>query len=125
MTDMEQRRQVSDQRRWGAIRDFYMPRKAADVVEGHLGLYDFAASYMGSDTPILYLEFGVAHGTSMQAIAARFRSPLTRFVGFDSFRGLPEAWLMHERGRCWLVSEHGTRAHQDDRGARGSGVGSL
>jgi hypothetical protein len=36
----------------------------------------------------LLLEFGVARGTTIRAIAATGR----RVVGFDSFRGLPEDW---------------------------------
>lgn len=98
MIDIKQRKQVSNSRCGEAVKEFYLPRKAAAIVDGHLGLYDFAANHIGADTPITYLEFGVASGASMKAISKRFRHPSCSFVGFDSFLGLPEAWLMHERG---------------------------
>ena len=46
----------------------------------------------------LFLELGVASGTSIRFLASSF--PDQQFYGFDSFEGLPEAW---ERGdmRVW------------------------
>src|SRR5437870_1966975 len=40
----------------------------------------------------LYLEFGVFEGNSMRWWAAELTNPAARFVGFDSFEGLPEDW---------------------------------
>ncbi|CAE7374531.1 unnamed protein product [Symbiodinium pilosum] len=42
----------------------------------------------------MYLEFGVFEGTSINFIARQLRSldPGSLVFGFDSFRGLPEAW---------------------------------
>jgi hypothetical protein len=49
----------------------------------------------------LWLEFGVAAGMSLQRIAhaAKFPHARPEVVGFDSFKGLPEAWV-------WNHSQH-------------------
>src|ERR1700730_2222467 len=81
-----------------------MPRQAkAEVPAGALSeLYDCAAATLG-DVPLLYLEFGVAGGRSMARITERFRHPEARFVGFDSFEGLPEDWV-----QPWETQPRGT-----------------
>jgi O-methyltransferase len=42
--------------------------------------------------PVLYLEFGVWEGRSMQWWHRSMGNPDSRFVGFDTFTGLPESW---------------------------------
>jgi Macrocin-O-methyltransferase (TylF) len=42
--------------------------------------------------PVLYLEFGVFKGYTMSQWSVLLKNPETRFVGFDSFEGLPEDW---------------------------------
>lgn len=81
-----------------AMSELYWPRKAPVIVDDHSALYDFVATKIGIDTPLLYLEFGVASGRSMTAMSSRFRNPASRFFGFDSFEGLPEAWLHLAKG---------------------------
>jgi hypothetical protein len=39
-----------------------------------------------------YLEFGVAGGDSLKWWIGKNKDPRSRFIGFDTFRGLPEDW---------------------------------
>jgi predicted O-methyltransferase YrrM len=59
----------------------------ADVLEDRSRLLRFALAKVTQ--PGLYLEFGVATGTTVNLIAAATPSHV---YGFDSFAGLPEAW---------------------------------
>jgi len=98
MSGDELRKRLRDYR-WGeALRQLYLPRRAPEIVPRHTELYDCAAARLRPDNPIDLLEFGVADGHTMRAFVSRFRSPEARFVGFDSFVGLPEQWQMHDRG---------------------------
>jgi len=49
------------------------------------------AKHIGNE-PVLYLEFGVFDGYSIQFFARHLTHPASRFVGFDTFTGLPEGW---------------------------------
>lgn len=90
---------LRDQLRSEALSAIYRSRPAETIVEGrHDGLYEYMANYLSKDSPILYLEFGVADGKSMRKMVDIFNHPMSRFIGFDSFIGLPEEWLMHKRG---------------------------
>lgn len=55
-------------------------------------LWKCVAHELGPDGPIDYLEFGVFEGESIRAWASLNSHPESRFFGFDSFEGLPEAW---------------------------------
>jgi Macrocin-O-methyltransferase (TylF) len=96
---------VREQRIDIAIQEVYWCRpapvivdKAADQVSKLVPFYTAVADRLGRDTPITYLEFGVAQGLSMRHISGLFSNPASRFHGFDSFVGLPEDWLMHKQG---------------------------
>ena len=59
----------------------------------------------------LYLEFGVYRGRSLRYWASHLTSPQARFVGFDSFEGLPEDWQPNARRGSFAV---GTPPAVDD-----------
>jgi O-methyltransferase len=61
-------------------------------------LYRRAADLVGRDKPVTYLEYGVAEGSSFREMVREFSHPDALFMGYDSFEGLPESWLMHNRG---------------------------
>lgn len=61
-------------------------------------LWDSCIQRLAPETPIHYLEFGVWEGYSIKYFADRFTSPDSRFVGFDSFEGLPTRWGTRQKG---------------------------
>lgn len=93
------------------VAKYCMP--ATDICENILGLIILTRQYRGiggttryktreklwdsivdkfEGQKIAYLEFGVHEGYSIKHIARRHKNPESRFVGFDSFEGLPEDW---------------------------------
>lgn len=92
LSDFEMRTRLQDQ----AMRQLYLRAPAPKKVPGTEleSFRDFVCERF-ADTPTIYLEFGVATGTSLRGIAARIRHPESRFYGFDSFDGLPENWPVH------------------------------
>ena len=60
-------------------------------------LYEHVVTQEGLEsTPIRYLEFGVYRGESLFWWLKRVANPQSRFVGFDTFTGLPERWRATE-----------------------------
>jgi hypothetical protein len=53
-----------------------------------------------ADREVLYLEFGVASGSSIRQWSELLRNPRSSLHGFDSFLGLPHDWSLegHEQG---------------------------
>jgi O-methyltransferase len=76
-----------------------------------LDLYKHLASIVGNE-PIDYLEFGVWKGDAIDAWRRLNTAAESRFVGFDTFEGLPEDWEEgHPKG---TFSTHGATPHIDD-----------
>lgn len=51
-----------------------------------------------ADTPVNYLEFGVAQGHSIRWFTEQNHHPDSQFHGFDTFTGLPEDWGPYKKG---------------------------
>ncbi len=68
---------------------------ARQVHASRFDLYDAVARIIAKPAltiPILYLEFGVASGTSLSHWVRNDNHPESLFVGYDTFEGLPEDW---------------------------------
>jgi hypothetical protein len=48
-----------------------------------------------ADDRVVFLEFGVFEGVSLRGWSKMLTNPESQLHGFDSFRGLPEAWDAH------------------------------
>ncbi len=56
-------------------------------------LWEAAVGLLGGPgRPALVVEFGVHEGASLRWFAGRLSHPDARFIGLDTFTGLPEAW---------------------------------
>lgn len=60
------------------------------IVRDRRALFAHVADVMGRDKPMMYLEFGVYKGASIQAWTRLNTHPRSQFIGFDSFKGMPE-----------------------------------
>ena len=61
-------------------------------------LYKYISdNYLKDNSEIVYLEFGVAGGTSFKWWLNENKNDSSRFYGFDTFEGLPENWGMFFR----------------------------
>lgn len=78
--------------RWMAARGFDTSKRAAHRFE----IYEQIARELGG-AQVLYLEFGVHRGESIARWAELLQGTGCRFVGFDSFEGLPEDWTVIDR----------------------------
>jgi hypothetical protein len=63
--------------------------------------YDFYKTIdeqLSSNSPLVFLEFGVYKGQSIKCWCAINQDSHSRFIGFDSFVGLPERWRSRSSG---------------------------
>ncbi len=83
-------------------------------------LYRFLLDHEHLDGAIDYLEFGVASGDSIRWWVENNRDPASRFVGFDTFVGLPDDWGAYKKGHFSTGSK--TPDVGDDRCAFETGI---
>ena len=89
-------RWISRENNHKILNDFYKPiRKYNDRVK----LYEHVLQKEGlAETEVNYLEFGVFGGTSFKWWMNANNNSLSKFYGFDTFEGLPEAWGTYGKG---------------------------
>jgi len=92
--------------------DFYAPRW--DYNKRYI-LYDYVFRTRDLGQPITYLEFGVSGGYSFEWWVRANTHPASRFVGFDTFEGLPEDWGGFKKG---AMTTHSRLPKVDDPRAR-------
>ncbi len=94
-----------EQGRWLADLGQHVPNLA-----DRFAVFDEAVRRVRGEQP-LYLELGVYRGRTIRYWASHLTSPKARFVGFDSFAGLPEDWQPNARRGSFSV---GTPPEVDD-----------
>ena len=77
--------------------EFVKQNKSAPCYDDRFKMYNHVMDHIGSG-PIDYLEFGVWKGASIKYWSEKNRHPDSRFMGFDTFTGLPEAWDFRPAG---------------------------
>jgi O-methyltransferase len=63
-----------------------------DYPERVVDMYEYINDVTLRSEPLDYLEFGVYRGRTMKIWTKLNPHPQSRFIGFDSFEGLPEDW---------------------------------
>ena len=53
-------------------------------------VWDKVPEHIGTGKDVLYMEFGVWKGDSINYFAEKFKSENSEFYGFDTFTGMPE-----------------------------------
>jgi O-methyltransferase len=83
-------------------------------------LYSHVIKSEQLDGPVNYLEFGVAGGRSFKWWLDNNKHPDSRFVGFDTFTGLPEDWFVFKAGD--MTNQGELPAISDTRGSFEKGL---
>jgi O-methyltransferase len=80
-------------RAWSVLeQNFRQSLSGAKELDSRESLWGHLFSRIGADQRILLLEFGVFNGYSIHQFAALNQHSASKFIGFDSFDGLPEDW---------------------------------
>ncbi|NVO08689.1 MAG: class I SAM-dependent methyltransferase [Bacteroidales bacterium] len=83
---------ISKQDSKGTYNDFYTSKR--DYARRYKLYQHILETKNLADIPIDYLEFGVCQGNSFRWWVNGNKNQDSRFYGFDTFEGLPEAWGM-------------------------------
>jgi len=75
--------------------DFF---NAAPDFEKRTELYEYLLQHVLPDAPLNFLEFGVYKGKSLKWWLENHKNPESKFLGFDTFTGLPEKYGNYEAG---------------------------
>ena len=68
-------------------------------------LYEYVFNELHLDGEIVYLEFGVSGGYSFLWWVKKNLHPGSRFIGFDTFEGLPKDWGGFKKGTMTTYSQ--------------------
>ena len=85
---------------YGVIRRSPVLRPPPEAMSGVVktAYFDRIAEMVGRDESLAYMEFGVWEGSSLRHWVSINPNPESRFVGFDSFVGLPQQWRRRPAG---------------------------
>jgi O-methyltransferase len=83
---------------YSVIRHEFPATQSAVAFPSRERLWDDALARAGGSVPITFVEFGVRAGYSIKYFANANRHPQSRFIGLDSFEGLPEDWDLIPKG---------------------------
>jgi O-methyltransferase len=67
------------------------------IFDSRLQMYDYINREVVCESMIQFLEFGVYRGESIKYFAGINSHSDSRFIGFDTFTGLPEDWIEFSR----------------------------
>lgn len=79
------------------FREFVRPLRNTPRFPERLEMYEWLNREWLKGTAVDYLEFGVFQGESLRSWCRLNQNAESRFVGFDSFEGLPEDWTPEKR----------------------------
>ncbi|GAA3636594.1 TylF/MycF/NovP-related O-methyltransferase [Flavivirga jejuensis] len=85
---------MSENKSKGKINDYYNKRA---TYKNRYQLHDTLLLEL-KNKPVFYYEFGVAGGDMIKKWSSTNKVKESRFVGFDSFEGLPESWEGKKEG---------------------------
>jgi hypothetical protein len=84
--------------------DFYQFKKLKNVNKfpKRENLWEFAMDKIGSQNAISFIEFGTFEGYSIKYFSKINNNPESKFIGCDTFEGMPEKWNRIPKG-MWSV----------------------
>ncbi len=85
---------------YGVIRRSSVLRPPPEAMSGVVKTkyFDRIGDVVGRDANLAYMEFGVWEGSSLRHWVSANTNPQSRFIGFDSFLGLPQQWRRRPAG---------------------------